>query len=222
MELAHSLLTLLGVEHGFGTRLSKGDSGQELGKSREAVTLRQVHGTNVLPEIEILSAGVPSSGDGLFSGPGGRPVGVWTADCLPVFLSSRSGRHVAALHAGWRGATSGIAREGVRHLLREGGGPAREMRAVLGPSIGPCCYEVGSEVWEAVGTGTPGYRPSSTTKLDIRGLVAFQLEEMGLLPENIGSLPLCTRCHPDLFFSHRGMGGERKGRSMINYILPRP
>ncbi len=222
MDLSHSLLALLGVEHGFGTRFSEGETGRGRGKSGEAVTLRQVHGTTVLKESESVSSGVPASGDGLFSGPGGRPVGVWTADCLPILLSSASGRHVAALHAGWRGATAGIAREGVLRLLREGGGPTREMRAVMGPSIGVCCYEVGPEVWEAVEEGTPGYRPASLSNLDIRGLVAFQLEEMGLLPENIGSLSLCTRCHPDLFFSHRGMGGERKGRSMINYILPRP
>lgn len=217
MHLRHCLLQSLGVEHGFGTRLRENDS-QGLS---ETVTLAQIHKTVVVSERECLSEQSRPEGDGLFSGPGGRRIGVWTADCLPVLLSTPSGSHVAALHAGWRGAAAGIAREGLRRLCRESGAHPGEIRAVMGPSIGPCCYEVGPEVWSAVREGTPDYRPVSQVRLDIRELVSFQLREAGVLMENIGSLALCTRCHPDLFFSHRGMGADRKGRSMLNYIRPR-
>ena len=217
MDLRHPLLVAMGVDHGFGTRIGDNESGVR----GEAVTLRQVHKIAVLNEKDCLTTGSPSSGDGLYSGPGGRRVGVWTADCLPVLLASPSGEHVAALHAGWRGAAAGIVREGVRLLSRDGGVPLRDIRAVMGPSIGPCCYEVGPDVWSAVSEGTPGYRSSSTARLDIKDLVFFQLKEAGLDPENIGSLPLCTRCHPELFYSHRGMGDDRKGRSMVNHIRPR-
>ena len=150
MDLSHSLLALLGVEHGFGTRFSEGETGRGRGKSGEAVTLRQVHGTTVLKESESVSSGVPASGDGLFSGPGGRPVGVWTADCLPILLSSASGRHVAALHAGWRGAVRGIVHEALARLKDEQGLVSSDLLVVLGPSAGRCCYQVGQEVLSEV------------------------------------------------------------------------
>ena len=217
MDLRHCLLQSLGVEHGFGTRLREKDP---QGTS-ETVTLAQVHKTVVVSEQECLSGQSRPLGDGLYSGPGGRQIGVWTADCLPVLLAAPSGRHVAALHAGWRGAAAGIVREGLRRLCRESGALPGEVRAVMGPSIGPCCYDVGPDVWAAVRERTPDYCPGSPLRLDIRELVAFQLKEAGVLLENIGSLALCTRCHPDLFFSHRGMGADRKGRSMLNYIRPR-
>lgn len=217
MDLLHPLLVCLGVEHGFGTR----DRDTDGGTSRTVVTLAQVHKTAVLDEKDCQNGSPPPAGDGLHSGPGGRRIGVWTADCLPVLLASSSGEHVAALHAGWRGAAAGIVREGVRRLFREGGIPPQEIRAVMGPSIGPCCYEVGPDVWSAVAEGTPEYRPRTTRTFDIRELVSFQFEMAGLSPENVGSLPLCTRCHSELFYSHRGMGSERKGRSMLSHIRPR-
>ena len=217
MDLLHPLLVCRGVEHGFGTRVPDRDGGS----SPEVVTLSQVHKTAVLDEKDSKSGSPPPAGDGVYSGPGGRHIGVWTADCMPVLLASPSGEHVAALHAGWRGAAAGIIREGVRHLSRKRGCLPREILAVMGPSIGPCCYEVGPDVWSAVAEGTPEYRPRATRTFDIRELVSFQLEMAGLSPENVGSLPLCTRCHSELFYSHRGMGSDRKGRSMLNHIRPR-
>ncbi|MGC8528669.1 MAG: polyphenol oxidase family protein [Leptospirillia bacterium] len=217
MDLRHCLLQSLGVEHGFGTRLRENDP---QGRP-ETVTLSQVHKSVVVSEMECRPGQSRPWGDGLCSGPGGRKIGVWTADCLPVLLASPSGHHVAALHAGWRGAAAGIVREGLRILCGEAGVLPGEVLVVMGPCIGPCCYDVGPEVWSAVWEGTPGYCPESQLRLDLRGLVAFQLREAGVPVENIGSLALCTRCHPDLFFSHRGMGADRKGRSMLNYICPR-
>ncbi len=200
----------MGVRHGFGL-LSPPPMDMKV------LTSRQVHGVQVL-EAKNVPAKVPA--DGLWTRAPGEAIGVWTADCLPVLLSSPDGRVVSAIHAGWRGAVRGIVPVAVRTLLTESGFPASLIRAVLGPSAGRCCYQVGGEVWEEVQSLYPGFsgRHSPPGHLDIPGLVLYQLRAAGLRIEHIGTLELCTICHPELFHSHRRQKESREGRSMLNWI----
>lgn len=212
MFLRHPLLSVLGVDHGFGTLHSP---------SRPSCsTYRQIHGTRVVSVAGNSPAGEPIEADGLLSNQAGMEVGIWTADCLPVLMATLDGRYVGALHAGWRGAVSGIVRVGLERMKEASGGNLSLLRVVLGPAIGPCCFDVGPEVWDAVEAGTPGYSIKERKKLDLWDLVTHQLMSSGVLPSEIGRVSLCTRCHPALFYSHRGWGPERKGRSMLNYIRP--
>ncbi len=208
--LRHPLLSSLGVDHGFGTVGSA--------PRPQCLVLRQTHGTQVLSSRESRSQEGPLEGDGLISGDQGEEVGVFTADCLPVLAAAESGEFVGAFHAGWRGAAAGIVPAGIRRFGEMGKILPADIRVVLGPAIGPCCFEVGPEVWEAVRSNTPSYVQGPRRTLDLWALVTHQLLEVGVPLENIGRIPLCTRCHPDLFFSHRGWGIRRKGRSMLNYI----
>jgi polyphenol oxidase len=122
---------------------------------------------------------------------------VLVADCLPVALA---GEHsVGMLHCGWRGLAAGIVERGV--------GAAAATDAVIGPGIGPCCYEVGEEVlraFEPLGAGL-----ADGAMLDLRAVCARLLERAGV--ERIEVSDLCTSCNPDLFFSHR-RDGEHTGR----------
>ena len=208
MFLRHPLLSSIGVEHGFGTLDSL--------PRQNCRTLRQVHGSKVLA----FSQCSPSitDGDGLISDGETNEVGVWTADCLPVLISTNSGSHVGAIHAGWRGATAGIVLEGLTRLKDQAFLQVSDLRVVLGPAIGPCCFEVGPEVWEAVHEKTPSYRQKTERVLDLWELVTHQLLREGVPQERIGRISLCTRCHPELFYSHRGWGTRREGRSMLNFI----
>ncbi len=162
---------------------------------------RQVHGA-VVREAEPLRNGSP--GDGLWSDVPGRALVVFTADCVPVVLARLDGERpaVGALHVGWRGMLAGIVERAAAAL---GGG---RLAAVVGPGIGPCCYEVGSEVAEPF---RERFGPSIVRggRLDLWAATELALARAGAA--SIERVDLCTACQPGLFFSHR-RDGERTGR----------
>jgi YfiH family protein len=163
--------------------------------------LRQVHGCAVVTPPWT----VAPDADASITTRAGALLAIETADCLPVLIVDPILRRVAAAHAGWRGTVSGVVREAVSSLVGNGSNPA-SLLATLGPSIGPCCYEVGPEVEEAFGASgerffVPG--PRGRKHLDLAGANRAQLEHSGLVEGNIDTLDYCTGCRPDLFFSYR-------------------
>jgi polyphenol oxidase len=96
--------------------------------------IEQVHGTKIV-ELPQANLSAPLAADGAWTRQPGLEIYVFTADCLPVLLWERD--RISAVHAGWRGTKSGIVRNAVRELSRP-----RIAQAVLGPCIGPCCFEV--------------------------------------------------------------------------------
>lgn len=175
----------------------------------------QVHGVTVvdlgdsLPEETLV-------GDAFIATAPGMPAIVGIADCAPVLLASQDGRVVAAVHAGWRGAASGVVPAAIRTLRERHDVPPEALRAAIGSAIGPCCYEVGEDV--AAGfSAEMVHRRGGKLHLDLPGAVARQLEEAGIPPPHIDSTSLCTCCHEGLCFSHRGSGGQT-GRMMAAIV----
>ncbi len=160
---------------------------------------RQVHGARVR-EAAPSASGKP--GDAVWSDVPGRALLVFTADCLPVALARSSGSPaLALLHVGWRGLLAGIV-ERAAVLLGE------SFDAVIGPGIGPCCYEVGEEV------AAPFRAAFGRDIVHGRRLDLWSSAERALRAAGAGRVErtdLCTACRPDLFFSHR-RDGERTGR----------
>ena len=106
--------------------------------------LKQVHG-KAIHTVGVRADGDPRpEGDGLVTAMTGVVLCIFTADCVPVLLADTERGVIGALHAGWRGTLAGIAGAGVRAMVRQGA-RASAIRALLGPSIGPCCYEVDDE-----------------------------------------------------------------------------
>lgn len=161
------------------------------------VFLKQTHSSVI---IDIDSPGV-RAGDGLISRQA-RCIGIRIADCLPVYLFARD--TMCIIHCGWRGITAGIARR-AKDLLRR-------YRYVLGASIGPCCYEVGEDVAARFETHYPGAVTirGSRYYLDLKSAVTADLGPQNLL----GTLDLCTKCHPEYFYSHR-RGDEGRNYALI-------
>jgi len=167
---------------------------------------RQVHGSLVRR-----ADGQGEPGDGVWSDTPGEPLLVFAADCLPVALARANGGRpaLAALHVGWRGLLGGIVQNAAAAL----GG--RRLTAVIGPGIGPCCYEVGEEVArpfrQRFGSGIV-----AGGRLDLWGATEQALHAVGAVA--VSRVDLCTACNPDLFFSHRRDGGRTGRQGLIAHV----
>jgi YfiH family protein len=148
-----------------------------------------------------------------------------TADCVPVFLADPVRRVIGAVHAGWKGTALQIVEKAVKEMVQRFGACPSDLLAVIGPSIGPCCYEVDTGVYQAMSKHPErdsffhACREEGKWMLDLSLANRYQLLSCGLLPENIRTADHCTACHPDLFFSHRAQGGNT-GRQ-LNFIMIR-
>jgi polyphenol oxidase len=191
------------------------------------ILMRQVHGDRIL----LLDGGKPlpealPECDGLISDRPGVALGIRTADCVPIFFADRARRVIGAAHAGWRGTALGIAARMVETLAGRFSSRREDLTVLIGPAIGPCCYQVDAPVFDAF-SAMPGadlfLRPCAEKgrwMLDLALANRLQIREAGVLPENIYTSGLCTSCHQDLFFSHRAGGGST-GRQ-ISLLMLRP
>jgi hypothetical protein len=167
-------------------------------------------------------------GDGLITDVPGVLLAVGTADCVPVLVVDVAKKVVGAFHAGWRGTVSRIVERGVAKIQEEYGSRTTNLVAAIGPSIGPCCYTVGKEVWSEVGRQFEYAeelftRASDTeeTRLNLWEANRRQLLNAGIAEINIVALGECTACARSRtgaprYFSHRADHGNA-GR-MLNLI----
>jgi hypothetical protein len=181
---------------------------------------RQVHGADVLFPA---ASGQAGNGDVLGTRERGLALAIFTADCLAVTLHDPVASALVVAHVGWRGTVAGATAAAVTALERLGG-RADAAAATIGPSIGPCCYEVDAPVigefaarypeqWDrwAIAAG-PG-----RWMLDLWTANEDLLEQSGVSGARIENPRLCTACHPELLFSYRK--GNR-GRLVTVAALP--
>jgi polyphenol oxidase len=191
---------------------------------------RQVHGTAVilvsrhrritLQDRELLEADIvvtddPSTG-----------AAVQMADCVPLLVADPRSGAVAAVHSGWRGTAAGAAGAAVAAMRSTFHANPADLVAAIGPSIGPCCYEVGEALTEAFRQAGHAsrdierwFRASGGLRLDLWQANRDQLEAAGLGPDRIHVAGLCTATHRDLFHSYR-RDGPSAGR-LAAAIRPR-
>ena len=140
---------------------------------------------------------------------------VLAADCVPVLMYDPRMRVIAAVHAGWRGTVGRIAAKTEERMREEFGCDPRDMIVGIGPSIGPCCFEVGEEVVEAAleglgdlkGLVETGKHPGKY-QLNLWEANRRQLRQVGVEDARIEVAGICTVCHHDQFFSYRGDRGN--------------
>ena len=138
-------------------------------------------------------------GDALVSDTKGIWLAVSVADCVPVYLWDEDRQAVGIAHAGWRGTLAGVAGACVRRMQTECGSEPGEMVALVGPGIGPCCFEVSPEVAGQFDELLPG--SSSGNHVDLIRANQIALQRLGV--SCIACSVLCTSCSEELFFSHR-------------------
>ena len=188
--------------------------------ARQVVTLTQVHGASVVTiRRGAARPARPPEADVLVSNEPDAALAVRAADCVPLLLADPRTGAVGAVHAGWRGTAAGAATAAVRALTREFDAQPHDLIAAIGPAIGPCCYEVGSELVDAfAAAGHPrhlidrwfvslppprGSRERSTLRLDVPSANRDQLVLAGVREENVHIAGLCTAIHLDVLTSFR-------------------
>jgi YfiH family protein len=185
------------------------------------VRMRQVHGAGVFergrerdsrlasgpyddwPEADIAVSNAPAIA-----------VSVRAADCVPILLADRRTGAVAAIHAGWKGTAAGAAMVAVRSLTSRFGTNPEDLIAAIGPSIGPCCYEVGPDLtghFASHAQSSEWFTRDAKPHLDLWRATIDQLAGAGVPPPQIHLCALCTFDHPALFDSYR-RDGSHAGR----------
>jgi YfiH family protein len=173
------------------------------------VILNQEHSD----EVHVISNGQkPGSGDGLIILEKNVAGIIKTADCLPVIVCDALYPMASIIHAGWRGTVKGIVRKAVL-VMEQLGSRKENMVALLGPSIGPCCYEVKDDVYSIFNKdGFPEHifsKKNNTLFLDLKQANAWVLRKGGI--NKIYDFDMCTYCNNDLFHSfRRGDTGKRQ------------
>jgi YfiH family protein len=153
----------------------------------------QVHGAQVAV-VDTKNCGqLISETDSLITGIPGIPLGVYTADCVPVFVAAKNGMCGGVIHAGWRGMAAGAIRAAVHMLCEQFSVASTDIIAAVGPHIQSCCYTVNADVLELFSQIGPA--------LDLGIAAVGQLRKSGI--EDIVSCGRCTHHEPDLFYSYR-------------------
>ncbi len=170
----------------------------------------QVHGTGVALIRPQDRGRVQPNTDILLTDQPGIPLMQRFADCVPLVLYDPVCRVLGLAHAGWRGTVHGVALEAARAMVQAFGSRPADIVAGVGPSIGPCCYEIGSEVAARIRSnfrqGEWLYpRPDSAIHLDLWMANRQQLERAGVRQVEVAGV--CTACHTEEFFSHRAERG---------------
>lgn len=147
------------------------------------------------------------------------------ADCAPIFVADAKNKAIAMIHSGWRGTRGEIAKKTVKKMEKEYGTKVKDLYVGIGPSIGPCCFEVEGDVLEelqkieawkkqdVIVQGKGKYR------VDLWKLNKRMLHFIGVPNDQIFVTDLCTKCHPDVFFSHRVHGNRRGSLAGIITII---
>jgi len=159
--------------------------------------------------------------DALVTDQKGVMLGILTADCVPILLYDPKHKVVGAIHAGWKGSVAGITAKCVALMQREFNSNPSEIIAGIAPSIGGCCYEVGSEVAAYFADYEGALRPKGEKyMLDLPEVNRLQLIDAGVPAFQIERSGICTACHEDDFFSYRKTQGcSGRFMSMIGLKL---
>lgn len=178
--------------------------------ARRMVFARQVHGVDILvvsaenDDRQLQGADRPPKVDALVTNLRQRFLTVQVADCQPVLLYDPHHEVVANIHAGWRGSIRNIIGRTIQSMQNAFRSDPGDIIAGIGPSLGRCCAEF-TNFRREIPRRFWAYK-NSDHHFDFWAISRDQLATAGVRPENILLGGICTRCHPELFFSYRGEG----------------
>lgn len=182
--------------------------------------VNQVHKDNIIQiSTHTISSTSQTNADALITDIPNTPIGVFTADCCPVLISSD--KVVSATHAGWKSTLLNISSKTVKKYNELYGINPSNLTAYIGPCIGLCCFELGDEVYDKFITTNKEWDKYFIKKdkwhLDLRGLNRYQLIQAGIPDNKIIDYNECTYCNQEKYFSYRRM--KKRNGSMFSFIM---
>jgi len=180
-------------------------------RQEDVTTCHLVHGARAALVGPGEQGRVYSETDALLSAAPGAVLMSRFGDCVPVLFYERRRRVIGLAHAGWRGVVNGVVPAAVSRLVEAWGCHPADLWAGVGPSIGPCCYEVGANVAQQIAAAVSGdglfqTRDGQRPYLNLWAAVQRQLEQSGVGQVQVAEL--CTACNTADWFSHRAEGGK--------------
>lgn len=190
---------------------------------KNVVFSKQIHSDNIYSVTEkdkgkgLLRKSDIVDADGFVTDEKGIVLTTFYADCVPVYFLDPVKKVIAMAHSGWRGTVLEISTKTVYKMEKLYGSDRKNIIVGIGPSIKKCCFEVDYPVIEEFQNKLSFSKDfifkdtekDGKYKIDLQGIIEKSLVLAGVLKENIENSGICTKCNPDLFFSHRNMGAER-------------
>ena len=168
------------------------------------IHMRQIHSDTIVIVDETLSFDTPPECDALITNHPNTPLMVMSADCTGILIYDPIQKVIAAVHAGRAGALNQILPKTIRKMEEIFGSLGENLRIVLGPSIGGCCYEVNEMIaseCKEKGYSSALRREDNKVFLDVNTILLEQLKALRI--ENVEMLEHCTSCRCDEYFSYR-------------------
>ena len=169
---------------------------------------KQIH-SNIVNKVDKDNIGQIIDGDAIITNEKNVPLLILTADCVPVVLVDKVNKAVGLVHAGWRGTYGKICSETLQSMKENYNTNTEDVVAIIGPSIGKCCYEVSYDLVEKFSARLPNADEKiyeirdEKYYLDLWEINTQILKEFGVLKSNIINMNICTSCNCDRFFSYR-------------------
>ena len=168
----------------------------------------QIH-SSIVNKIDEHNIGQRIDGDALITNVKEVPLLILTADCVPVVIIDPKNRAIGVAHAGWRGTYDQISKNTIEEMVKNYNTNPQDLICVIGPSIGPCCYEVSKELVEKFNTNLANHAgkfdiiKEDKYYLDLWKINELTLKDCKVKEENIINLNICTNCNHDKFYSYR-------------------
>ena len=168
----------------------------------------QIH-SSIVNKIDEHNIGQRIDGDALITNVKEVPLLILTADCVPVVIIDPKNRAIGVAHAGWRGTYDQISKNTIEEMVKNYNTDPQDLICVIGPSIGPCCYEVSKELVEKFNTKLTNHAgkfdiiKEDKYYLDLWKINELTLKDCKVKEENIINLNICTNCNHDKFYSYR-------------------
>lgn len=194
---------------------------KELNMNSENLTNNKQTHSDIVNIVENEDIGKIKEGDALVTSLRKTPLLAFVADCVPVAIIDPKQEAVALCHAGWRGTYSKITQKSIENMERLYDTNPEDLLCVLGPSIGPCCYEVSKDLIEKFNTIITNKDEKfyiikeNKYYLDLWKVNELILTSCGVKKENIVNLNICTSCNSDKFHSYRKHNQTTKRLGMI-------
>lgn len=168
----------------------------------------QIH-SSIVNKIDIENIGQRIDGDALITNVKEVPLLILTADCVPVVIIDSKNKAIGAVHAGWRGTYDRIVKKTIEEMIKNYNTNPEDLVCVIGPSIGPCCYEVSKDLVEKFNTNLANHAgkfdiiKNNKYYLDLWKINELTLKDCKVKEENIINLQICTNCNHEKFYSYR-------------------